>query len=139
MEKDVQTRNTKQRMVVRDAVMARYDHPTADDIYLDVRAVNSSISRGTVYRNLSILCEAKEIGHVRVPEGADRFDRTVEKHYHILCKKCRKVVDAPFPYDDVQDLLCEELSGFTIERHRTVFEGECAECRKKESAQAGIQ
>ena len=131
MEKEIIQRNTWQRQIVKDAVMARSDHPTADDIYLDVRAENSSVSRGTVYRNLNILCENDEIGHVRVP-GADRYDKTVRKHYHIICTKCRKVVDAPFEYDDAPDRKCAEMTEFTIDRHRTVFEGICSECREKE-------
>ena len=31
-------RNSKQRQLVLEAVKARCDHPTADQIYLDVRA-----------------------------------------------------------------------------------------------------
>lgn len=139
MKKETQTRNTWQRQVVRDAVMARCDHPTADDIYLDVRAENSSISRGTVYRNLNILSESGEIGHVRVP-GADRFDSTVTRHCHIICTGCKKVMDAPYPYDESEDKIIEEQTGYRIERHRTVFEGLCPDCQKKESenpAEAG--
>jgi Fe2+ or Zn2+ uptake regulation protein len=33
-----QQRSTRQRQLVLDAVRARHDHPTADQIYLDVRA-----------------------------------------------------------------------------------------------------
>lgn len=131
MEKDVQTRNTWQRQVVKDAVMARHDHPSADDIYLDVRAENSSISRGTVYRNLAILCDTGEVGHVRVP-GADRYDLTVEKHCHIICTRCKKVIDAPFAYDEAGDKMCEEMTGYRISRHRTIFEGICPECLRQE-------
>ena len=61
-----QLRNTRQRQLVLDAVRARRDHPSADQIYLDVRAVDGRISRGTVYRNLSILEESGEILHVKV-------------------------------------------------------------------------
>ena len=51
----VQRRNTKQRALVLDAVRARCDHPTAEDIYLDVRRQDDRISRATVYRNLRLL------------------------------------------------------------------------------------
>ena len=39
-------RNSKQRRIILDAVTARCDHPTADQIYLDVRAIDGKISRG---------------------------------------------------------------------------------------------
>lgn len=48
-------RSTKQRQLILEAVEKRHDHPTADQIYLDVHAVDERISRGTVYRNLGIL------------------------------------------------------------------------------------
>ena len=36
----VTRRNTRQRQLVLDAVRARCDHPTAEDIYLDVHAID---------------------------------------------------------------------------------------------------
>ena len=45
-----QQRKSRQRQMILDAVMTRCDHPTADQIYLDVRAEDDKISRGTVYR-----------------------------------------------------------------------------------------
>ena len=52
-----QQRNSRQRQMVLDAVSTRCDHPTADQIYLDVRSKDDKISRGTVYRNLGVLSE----------------------------------------------------------------------------------
>lgn len=69
-------RNSKQRRIILDAVTARCDHPTADQIYLDVRAIDGKISRGTVYRNLGILSENEEITNVKVP-AADRMTPAV--------------------------------------------------------------
>lgn len=40
-----QQRNTKQRQMVLDAVRARCDHPSADQIYHDVRFSDGRISR----------------------------------------------------------------------------------------------
>ena len=37
-------RNSRQREIILDAVMAREDHPTADQIYLDVRQMDEKIS-----------------------------------------------------------------------------------------------
>ena len=58
-------RNSKQRQLVLDAVMARCDHPTADEIYLDVRSKYDRISRGTVYRNLGILAENGNVMNIK--------------------------------------------------------------------------
>ena len=50
----MQYRNTRQRKIVLEAVQEHHDHPSADQIYLEIRAKDPRISRGTVYRNLNI-------------------------------------------------------------------------------------
>ena len=124
----MQKRNTRQRQLVLEAVRARTDHPSADEIYLDVREKDDRISRGTVYRNLSILAESGEITHVKVP-SADRFDLRLDFHYHMFCTSCGAVCDAPIPYQTTYDETVTRESGFHIHRHRTIFEGLCAKCQ----------
>ena len=125
-----QQRNTKQKQIVLQAVQGRSDHPTADSIFLDVRACNSRISRGTVYRDLRQLSELGEINHVKVP-GADRFDWRTEKHCHLICTLCDKVCDAPAEYNESVDAELARATGYLISRHRTIFEGICPDCQRK--------
>lgn len=124
-------RNTRQRQEVYETVMAHHDHPTADEIYLDIRSRDDKISRGTVYRNLNLLSETEELNHIRVP-GVDRFDSRLDHHYHMICSVCGKVVDVPLDYQEAFDKEIEAQTGFTVKRHRMVFEGICPDCRKKE-------
>lgn len=126
-------RNSKQRQIILDAVRARCDHPSADQIYLDVRTKDDKISRGTVYRNLGILSTAEEISNVKVP-AADRYDSRVDRHYHIYCTGCGKTFDAPLDYHAEYDEQVKEATGFQIKRHRLVFEGLCPECAAQTSA-----
>lgn len=123
-------RNSKQRDLVLEAVKSRCDHPTADQIYMDVRKMDEKISRGTVYRNLGVLSENEEITNVKVP-SADRYDMRLDRHYHIYCTGCGKVFDAPIPYHTEYDNQIEEESGFQIKRHRMIFEGLCPDCKSK--------
>ena len=115
-------RNSRQRQIVYEAVMARSDHPTADQIYLDVRARDDKISRGTVYRNLGLLARSGQITHVKVP-SADRYDLRLDKHYHLFCTRCGRAFDAPVPYREIFDAQVAEETGFEITRHRMIFEG----------------
>lgn len=110
--------------------MSRCDHPTADQIYFDVRTKDNKISRGTVYRNLRILSGNGEITNVKVP-SADRYDSRLERHYHIYCISCGKVFDAPLDYHIEYDEQIEKKTGFQINRHRLIFEGLCLECKNK--------
>lgn len=124
-------RDTKQRRMVLEAVLSRCDHPTADQIYADLRMKDDKISRGTVYRNLGILAEDGDITNVKVP-AADRFDSRLDRHYHIYCTGCGRVFDAPLPYREEYDEQIERETGFKVSRHRMVFEGLCPDCRLKE-------
>ena len=132
----IRRRHTRQRQVVLDAVRARYDHPSADDIYLDVRTIDSKLGRGTVYRNLNLLSELGEITHVRVP-GADRYDSRTDLHYHLICNGCGAVSDVAVPYRNDLDSEVSEATGFHITRHRTIFEGLCPQCQRKGSVEKG--
>ncbi len=126
-------RHTKQKQLVLDEVRNRCDHPTADDIYLAVREHDDRISRGTVYRNLNQLAANGEILQVGIAP-ADRFDLRVDRHYHLRCKRCGKVVDAPIGYQEAYDRELARMTGFSVEEHHTVFEGICPECQAAEAA-----
>lgn len=123
-------RNTRQRSMILEAVSSRRDHPTADQIYSDLRAKDDKISRGTVYRNLGNLATEGEITNVKVPT-AERYDFRLDRHYHMFCTECGKVFDAPLEYCEDYDRQMETETGFQICRHRLVFEGVCPECCRK--------
>lgn len=123
-------RDTRQRRMVYNAVTSRCDHPSADEIYSDVHAADPGIGKATVYRNLKTLSEYGEIRHVKIP-GVDRYDLTLDDHYHIICTQCGKVVDCPIEYNRTNDTVAADETGFVVTRHRTVFEGICPECQKK--------
>ena len=123
-------RSTRQRTLVFRAVQERRDHPSADQIYLEVRERDPKISRGTVYRNLNLLAENGDVRHVRLP-GVDRFDWRTEPHYHLLCTGCGKVCDVPVPYRAELDRALSEQTGYAIAFHRTTFEGLCPDCRRE--------
>ena len=124
-------RDTKQRKLVLEAVENRRDHPSAEQIFEDVHVKDSRISQGTVYRNLNLLSEEGEIYHVRVP-GADRYDLRTDPHYHMICIKCKKVIDIPFKYKNELDEEIAKESNYYIKCHHLVFEGICKDCQKEE-------
>ncbi|MDR1628748.1 MAG: transcriptional repressor [Oscillospiraceae bacterium] len=125
-----QRRNTKQRKTVLDTVITRKDHPSAEQVYEEVRRENPSISRGTVYRNLHLLVDENEVRQVKIP-GVDRYDWRREPHYHVLCTVCGRVTDVPVAYRAELDRSLAEQTGYEIVGHRTVFEGVCPDCRNK--------
>ncbi len=128
-EESIVRRNTRQKTLVLETVREHHDHPTADDIYLDVRKKDDRVSKGTVYRNLKELSRVGLVNHIKVP-GADRYDLRTDMHYHIMCTICGSVVDVPIEYEETIDTSAGVATGFLVTRHRTVFEGICPQCLK---------
>jgi len=51
------TKHSKQRDAIRNFLISRKDHPTAEVVYANVSKEFPNISLGTVYRNLSFLVD----------------------------------------------------------------------------------
>ena len=128
MPATIQRRNTRQRQLVLDAVTGRCDHPTAEEVYTEVRQRDPKISRGTVYRTLNLLSDEGTILTVHVP-GGNRFDLRTDNHSHVMCRRCGAVVDAPVTYNAHADKEAARATGYVVESHGTVFLGLCPNCR----------
>ena len=122
-------RFSKQRELVFRTVKANLIHPTALEIYGMTRAVDPTISMGTVYRNLNLLAEQGKILRIKVPGGADRYDGTIEPHNHAVCTKCGMVMDYSYSFDDLSSQL--EKSGFKCEELNITVRGTCKNCLEK--------
>ena len=85
-------KHSRQRQVIKDFLMTRTDHPTADVVYTNVRQQYPNISLGTVYRNLTLLSDMGEISRLRVGDGVDHFDADTSRHYHFICSKCGQLM-----------------------------------------------
>ena len=77
---------SRQREVIKENLMHREDHPTADMVYMDVRETFPNISLGTVYRNLQLLTDLGEIQKLNIGDGVDHFDAKTFPHYHFICR-----------------------------------------------------
>ena len=122
---------SRQRESIKQFLMERTDHPTAETIYENLRKEYPKISLGTVYRNLSLLTEIGEIQTISTGVGPDRFDGNVMPHYHFVCKECGRVMYLKMQGLEHINLLSQH--GFTgkIEGHPVIFYGKCEECVQK--------
>ncbi len=84
---------TWQRRAVYDALLARDDHPTADDLLAVIRGAHPGVSRTTIYRVLETLVGIGLARRVPHPGAAVRFDGITEPHHHVLCVSCGSLRD----------------------------------------------
>lgn len=122
-------RNTEQKSVILEVLQTHKDHPTADQVYSEVREILPKISLGTVYRNLEKLSSAGVIMKLELGGGQKRFDPNPMDHSHFRCISCSSVEDLP------EDLAVDlpDISSFGDSRRVVIgttleYYGYCGEC-----------
>jgi Fur family peroxide stress response transcriptional regulator len=120
---------TPQRTAVYKSLIRTDAHPTAEDVFWEVRKEMPNISLDTVNRTLLTLAE---IGAAFVVEGTGqprRFDGGLEVHQHFRCIRCGKIVDFHYePFDNIA-LPREIEEKFKILRKTVYLEGLCQTCQ----------
>ncbi|MCQ2406582.1 MAG: transcriptional repressor [Oscillospiraceae bacterium] len=101
------------------------DHPTADDIYMEVKRLGIKMSPATVYNSLAALHSEGAI--VKLPDegGATRYDKSLP-HGHMICSACGRISDLFI--DDFPDYLRERTGTDTEGYDLRVFHT-CPMCR----------
>ena len=122
-------RETKQREAILKVLMSTRSHPTADQIYAEVRKDIPNISKGTVYRNLQVLEEDGAISVLNGDGNQSRYEVKQENHYHFRCEKCGRVFDLDEPVDKDLDARISRKTDFTVSHHQTEFRGLCKDCK----------
>ena len=128
----MEKRNTIQKQLVLQAVAELAKHPTAEEVYAFIVREHPTISKATVYRNLTSLSEDGKLRHIKMPGGADRFDHQIFGHHHIECTECGCVADVPLDDAAALDARAARQTGYTGVSHDIVFRGVCPNCTQYE-------
>ena len=121
---------SRQREEIIKVVKDSYNHPTAEEIYMTVKAKDPAESRSTVYRNLGLLVETGMLKQISMKVGPDRYDYMRKPHSHAMCIKCGKVFDFEysFEYERIGKAV-KEQTGLEISTDGIAIEGICDSCK----------
>ena len=135
MSKETQLRMTPQRKILLEELRKLHTHPTADELYENVRRKLPHISLGTIYRNLEILSSAGIIRKIELGGARRRFDGDPEIHQHIRCMECGSIQDLPADSSITKcDMELIEETGYEAIERRVEFIGICPECKERSTA-----
>lgn len=106
-------RLTPQKQEIFRILASTVSHPTAQEIFEEVRQAFPKISFATVYDNLRKFKELELVQEMNCGEGCSRFDANMDHHHHVIDQKTGKVMDVLLPADHTIPVP-KELAGKTI-------------------------
>ena len=126
-------RNSRQRMLVYDAVKASHEHPNAEEGYQVGKQQLPDISLGTVYRNLNLLEEMGQLRRIHTGISGDRFDAVITAHPHLICTRCGGVFDLQCDIGRETELLRQtfEHAGAQVDEVQIRAWGTCDRCKEE--------
>ncbi len=118
---------TKHRELIFQDLSGRKDHPTAKMVFESVKGKAESISFATVYNSLEFLVDRGMVNKLNIESDSVRYDAFLEKHSHLICKSCGKVMDVPSLSLNEAAVNFEEL-GFKVDHIDITVTGRCSSC-----------
>ena len=116
-------RSTPQREVIYGVLLAKRDHPTADEVFARVKAELPGTSLATVYNCLETLVERDLVRAVNFERGPTRYCPNLRPHAHFFDTTTGRTLDIDLPeglLDSVKKVL---PPGFQTEGVEIVFRG----------------
>lgn len=120
---------TPQGLAILDCLDGNKEHPSAEDIYRVVRRKFPTMSFSTVYNTLEALRQRGEVLELTVDPERKRYDPDTSEHHHLICVRCRKIVDVRADYRI--RIPAEVSEGFEVIGNHIEFHGICARCTKQ--------
>jgi len=120
-------KSTPQRIAILKLLEGNTSHPSAEQIYRQLKAQYPSLSLATVYNTLDALVRCGKLQEIRIETGRRRFDPDLRPHGHFLCRACRSVFDFDLTPADIRTPF--DVGGFLVEEYSPCFFGVCPACR----------
>jgi Fur family peroxide stress response transcriptional regulator len=121
---------TPQRLAICELILSSKDHPSADQIYKEVKKKHPAISLATVYYTLDLLKNSGLLQELGFSDRSSRYDPNTSPHINVICPKCGKIYD--YQAESVRRLwsqIIEELGGKHIGQ-RLDISRYCERCSK---------
>lgn len=124
-------RLTPQRIAILKFLEGNTAHPTAEDIYREIRKDYPTISFATVYNTIQTLKGNGDILEITIDPTRRHYDPNTNPHHHIICLDCNAIRDVFVDYSEVLKLPMQILRKFKTVGNHVDFYGLCKKCLKK--------
>lgn len=118
---------TSQRVAIMKSLEGRDDHPSAEQIFLELKPDYPTLSIATVYSTTQLLAQASAIRILSIDDKKIYFDPNTTPHGHFMCRNCKKIFDVAIDFGFEHD--AETLPDIASISHAEVFlYGACSNC-----------
>jgi Fur family ferric uptake transcriptional regulator len=134
-------RMTAPRQAIMHVLSSTDKHLSAEDIYIKVHKTYPNVGLTTVYRTLELLTQMGMVLKFDFGDGRARYelmeDAEKEHHHHLICMKCKRVINYTEFIDEELEFLKRAEKGlskkynFEIKSHLFQFYGLCDKCKKE--------
>ncbi|MCU7503940.1 MAG: transcriptional repressor [Ignavibacteria bacterium] len=134
--KNGKNRITPERFEVLNAALDYQGHFGADDLYIAMKKMNSSVSRATVYNTVELLEQCQIISKRNFGDNMNRYESCFGKmnHEHLVCTTCGKIIEFSTPrLEAIIEEVCRQ-NGFEMTNYTFNIFGKCSDknCSKKD-------
>ena len=119
---------THQRTEIYRQLLLIADHPSAETLHKRLLPTLPTISLDTVYRTLTTLEQHGLIARIQTAESQARFEAVCTPHHHLICSRCKQVMDFHWPTVDQLELPANISQWGTIDSKTIVMYGVCNTC-----------
>jgi Fur family peroxide stress response transcriptional regulator len=84
---------TPQRIAICRIALNSRVHPSAQQVYAEVKKIHPTVSLSTVYKTLEVLADLELVQEINFPKGQARFDSYMNPHINLICLKCGNITD----------------------------------------------
>ena len=84
---------TAQRIAICRIALNSRAHPSAQQVYDEVKKIHPTVSLATVYKTLEVLRDLDLVQQINFSKGQARFDSYMNPHINLICLKCGTITD----------------------------------------------
>ncbi len=120
----------QRQLILRRAVS--HLHFTAEELVRNVQAIDTTVSRGTVYRTLALLADAGVVEKHDFRYGPPNYEVTFAKahHDHLMCVQCGEIIEFQEPRVEILQEAVVKRYGYQLLSHTHKLYGLCRTCKR---------
>jgi len=124
-------RLTPQRVELVRLIAVSQGHPSAGQLYAQIKRQFPTMSHATVYKTLTLLKEMGQVLEIDLHDDSHYDGNHPQPHPHLICQNCNKIIDGEYSLDQESLHRLEQASGYKILRPQISLYGLCPDCQKE--------